>query len=148
MVAGMAYLTADDLTGQIPQDWITTATDDAMAGTPDSLDAVLATVDDEINGFLEMQMTTPVSPVPQIVKTIARTLAVELFYLRRGHLENPVTKLAARQRGILEKIGTGQLKLGAPATPPEQAAPVGQPLGASAQTMPSPLGDPNCGIMA
>lgn len=89
----MSYCVADDLKGLIPDEWITQATDDSGDGTRDTIADVLQAAEDEIDAKLAGRYTLPldlsntINGIVAKLRHMARYLAAEIAYGRRGMME-------------------------------------------------------------
>jgi len=89
----MSYCVAADLKGLIPDEWITEATDDDADGTRDTIADVLQAAEDEIDSKLAGRYTLPLdlsntlNGIVAKLRHIARYLASEIAYGRRGMME-------------------------------------------------------------
>ena len=107
----MAYVAQSDLVGLVPQDYLTAAQDDANDGETAAVWASLAeAVDQDINGRLAATFSTPLSTVPDAIKSAAKAIACFFLFKRRGAPDdqNPWTALAKFWQDKLDRIGSGQ----------------------------------------
>lgn len=123
----MPYITQDDLSPEIPADFVTQALDDDADGVADDgvWDLVSAAVDRAIDSYLGRRYAVPITldPLPAIIPQAAVIFACELLHQRRGQHgdKNPFTKRANGWRESLERIATGKESLSlstAPVRPP------------------------------
>lgn len=112
------YTSRDALVTQIPPAFLLEALDDDNDGTEDSglLAALLASVDDEVDGYLEARHSLPLPTVPRMVATAALHLACEALYARRGYHadsepRNPWSGRADSARALLRAIRAGEQPL-------------------------------------
>lgn len=110
----MAYVDYTDLYALIPEAIVVSALDDDGDGQVDASvwAAVAAQVDREINSRLAPLYDVPLaSPVPEAITEIARILAAEMCYLRRGYTadaQNPLAASARTARARLARLGKGE----------------------------------------
>ena len=110
----MAYVAKSELKGKIPDQWIDGAMDDALTGKPIDIEAVWnqvsADIDEEINGRIGGRYSTPLSPVPDVIKAAAKVLACWGLWKRygSGEAKNPWTDPVKDWRARLDRIGRGE----------------------------------------
>lgn len=123
----MAYCTQDDILNKLPEDDLVGLTDDVGNGVVDSavVDSAIADADEEIDAFVSLRYSLPLSVVPGLLKRISAHLAVCGLYGRRPHLEMPKSwsDRCGHARRLLEKISQGKITLGA--TEPAQSSGIG-----------------------
>jgi hypothetical protein len=97
----MPYFEQSDMTGLVPEDWLSDGMDDAGTGTPDAFDAVQASAENAINGALAGRYEVPLTTtgnagLTACVKEIGVCLAVEALYIRRASVIDEKSLLAKR----------------------------------------------------
>lgn len=119
----MAYTSIDQVRELLPDYEILELADDSEArdgGIDDP--AVLANVagaisnaDREIDGYVGLVRSVPLSLAPGLIKRMSAQLAVHYLYLRRPRIAEPEqwAKTAERCRRVLEQIANGKVALGA-----------------------------------
>lgn len=106
---------------------ITLSNDDPAADKPNqpAVKAAIEQADRLIDSYAGLQRTVPLSPVPELVRTLSATLAVFFLYRRRGQVPEIWEQQYRNDCAVLQKIGEGKLVFGAPETgseaPPERA---------------------------
>jgi phage gp36-like protein len=112
----MAYIEQTDLAGKIPPSILLKAVDDNGDGVEDAgiWTAIATSVDETIDGYLEMRFFLPLPAVPKFIKDTARILACEACYDRVGFSgeKNPWSERAKAALAVLERIAKGELNLG------------------------------------
>lgn len=111
----MPYFTQDDMTGLVPEDWLSDGMDDAGTGQPDAFAAVQASAVNAIDGALSGRYTVPLvtegNPgLAACVKEIGVCLAVEALYIRRMapiDKDSLVAKRIARAWARLDALAAG-----------------------------------------
>lgn len=127
----VAYITLEELTGEMPMTDIEAALNDGGASDPADVEAALhQSVADEIHGYLAPRYSYPFpEPVQPTVKSAARVLTLFRLYKRRGLSgdANPMKDEAADMRKHLAAIGSGKILLDSgspqPAALPASSAP-------------------------
>lgn len=107
----MSYFALSDLTGRIPEKYLTDALDDGQDGTTAAWDAVASSASDAVDGILSTRFSTPfTAPAPRVVALAAITFAAELIYQRRGiaNEQNPFFSQAQDMRLKLARIAMGK----------------------------------------
>lgn len=112
----MSYTTQTKIEALIPRRYLTQAFDVNGEGQvePDTFAALLAHVDDEINGTIGPAVDyADLASTPAILTAAATVLACELIYARAGVAgdANPWADKAADMRAMLGKIGAGTMAL-------------------------------------
>lgn len=106
---------------------ITLSNDDPTATEPHepTITAAIEQADRLIDSYAGLQRIVPLSPVPELVKTLSATLAVFFLYRRRGQVPEIWEQQYKNDCAVLQKIGEGKLTFGAAKTgrevPPERA---------------------------
>lgn len=79
-----AYITQNDVLGQIPQSDLIAALDDTLSGALNTgaLNSIIAAASAKVDRFLGMVYSVPVSPVPQAVFDATLTIACYMIYRR------------------------------------------------------------------
>jgi phage gp36-like protein len=108
------YAGLPELYVRFTEEEINQITDTDGTGTPDPA-LVCRTATDaaaEIDAALFSRYTTPISPVPPLIRRIACELTRELIYLNAGSgCPKGVHESAESARGILKRLATGELRL-------------------------------------
>ena len=118
----MSYATETDLVTRFGAQEITANADRDQDGEIDEavIGKALADADNEINTELGRRFTTPVTPIPEIVVTIACDIArARLFTSEVPEIVRENLKAA---RAFLKRIGDGELPLDTPAPAAAQAS--------------------------
>lgn len=112
----MAYSSLEDLKKAIPETNIIQLTDDEGLGSVNQnrVDEAIAYADQMIDGYLRGRYTTPLSPVPGLIKKLSVDLAVFHLYSRRLELEMPEAMMQRYKSAVkvLEQIQKGIVSLG------------------------------------
>jgi phage gp36-like protein len=118
----MSYATLTDLQKVIDYAVLVDLTDDAGSGEIDTAktDQALAAADVEIDAYLarDERYSLPLNPAPSIVTKLAADIAIYNLYARRSGPPEHWQKRYDNAIKMLERIGKGELSLGANA--PEQ----------------------------
>lgn len=128
----MSYATENDLITRFGAQEITANADRDQDGEIDDtvIAAALADADNEINAVVGRRYLTPVTPVPEILLTIACDLArSRLFTSEVPEIVRDNVKAA---RALLKQVGDGELQLDAPA-PAAASASAGEVLSEMAE---------------
>ena len=81
----MSYVALSDLSGLIPDKYLTDALDDNGDGTTAAWDAVAAAASAAVEGILSTRFATPfLDPAPPIVTEATKIFAAEMIYRRRS----------------------------------------------------------------
>ena len=116
----MAYSTIDDIRALLPEDELLRLTDDEGLGSVNTarVDAAIARADADIDSYCAARYSVPVTPVPQLLKSISVDLAVYDLY-SRAVISMPEVR-GRRQRDArkhLEDIAGGRATLGTSEVP-------------------------------
>lgn len=111
----MPYFSQSDMTGLVPEDWLSDGMDDAGTGSPDAFTAVQASAVNAINGALAGRYSVPLvtdgnEGLTACVKEIGVCLAVEALYIRRSvaiDKDSLVAKRIARAWARLDALAAG-----------------------------------------
>lgn len=119
------YCTLTDLKQDISEKELEQLTDDERLGAINEtrINAIIADASELIDGFLRGRYTLPLSPVPTVIKTIAKEITIYRIFLRkkRQTITKEMTDNYNAQIKLLEKIQKGEITLGVDETPtPEQ----------------------------
>jgi len=111
----MAYCAYADIKKILPEETLVQLTDDEGAGVANQtrISEAIAQADDEINAYLGMKYSLPLSPVPAIVKKLSVDMAVYNLYSRR--MESIPETRAERYKNclrLLEGIAAGKISIG------------------------------------
>lgn len=114
----MAYITRALIETRIPAPVLLEALDDNGDGAedPGAFDALVASADAEVDGYLAGLFTVPFgAPTPPKVVAASAAFCCETLYQRRNvpAEKNPFTRLAAWWRDHLQKVGNRELPLDA-----------------------------------
>ncbi|SHH33379.1 gp436 family protein [Desulfofustis glycolicus] len=127
----MAYAQLTDLVALLPEETLIKLSND-QAGAEAVDDATIAAAIDQagrvIDGYVGLQRTVPLDPVPGLIRTIAANLAVFFLYRRRNQVPEVWEKQYQADLAVLVKISTGQIGFGATE---KTESPPGQTLAAS-----------------
>lgn len=109
------YASLDDLKRALTEDLLIQLTDDTGSGSIDTTvtDAALETADVEIDGYIGVRCTLPLSPVPAIIVKQAADIAVYNLYARR---QGPPDHWQKRYDNVIRFLGLvakGDISLGA-----------------------------------
>lgn len=117
----MAYCTQSDLLEQISEDDLIGLTDDAGDGEIDSsvIARAIADADAEIDAYLYQRYTTPLDPVPAIIRKLSADGALYHLHSRRsvGMPDIRKERYEAAMR-VLRDIATGMISIGASSPSP------------------------------
>ncbi|BDD88872.1 gp436 family protein [Desulfofustis limnaeus] len=127
----MAYAQLADLVALLPEETLIRLSNDqndASAVDGATIAAAIDQADRVIDGYVGMQRTVPLDPVPGLIRTISANLAVYFLYRRRNQVPEVWDKQYQADLAVLVKISTGQIGFGAAGKKEE---PPGQTLAAS-----------------
>ena len=117
----MPYCTLTDLKQDISEKELEQLTDDERLGAINEtrISAACADASELIDGFLRGRYTLPLSPVPTVIKTIAKEITIYRLFLRkkRQTITKEMTDNYNAQIKLLEKIQKGEITLGVDETP-------------------------------
>lgn len=122
----MSYSSLDDLLALLPEELLVRLSNDlAGAGSvdQDNIDAAIRQADQTIDGYVGLQRTVPLDPVPGLIRTISANLAVYFLYRRRNQVPEIWENQYKADMAVLVKIGEGKLSFGSaekPSPPPGQ----------------------------
>jgi len=111
------YCTQDDLKEQISEQTMIELADDDGDGVPDAgiIDALITESGDMIDSYLRDKYLVPFTDPPVLIKRICRNLTVCALYRRRlENLPDSIRDLQQEQLALLEKLASGQVRIGAP----------------------------------
>ena len=118
----MAYSTLTDVKKLIPEDTLIQLTDDEGAGVINEarVTEAIAQADSEIDSYLGIRYSVPLSPVPDVVKKLSVDMAIYNLYSRRVE-EIPATRAVRYKNSIrlLEGISKGTVSIGEKIEPEE-----------------------------
>lgn len=111
----MPYFTQSDMTGLVPEGWLTDGMDDAGTGVAEAYDAVYASAENAIHGALAGRYAVPLTiegnaGLTACVKEIGVCLAVEALYIRRSSVideKGLLAKRIARAWAQLDSLAAG-----------------------------------------
>lgn len=123
----MSYSELNDLLALLPEETLVKLSNDqggAGAVDQDNIDAAILQADRVIDGYVGLQRTVPLDPVPGLVKTISANLAVFHLYRRRNQVPEIWENQYKADLAVLMKIGEGKIGFGSsiekPQPPPGQ----------------------------
>lgn len=120
------YSTLDNLLALLPAETLVKLSNDqvgAAAVDQDNIDAAILQADRVIDGYVGLQRTVPLDPVPGLIATISANLAVFHLYRRRNQVPDIWENQYKADMAVLVKIGEGKISFGGdvqPAAPPQQ----------------------------
>lgn len=120
------YSTLDNLLALLPEETLIKLSNDqggASAIDQDNIDAAIQQADRVIDGYVGLQRTVPLNPVPGLITTISANLAVFHLYRRRNQVPEIWENQYKADTAVLVKIGEGKISFGGdiqPAAPPQQ----------------------------
>jgi len=117
------YITQADLESKISKSLLIQLTDDDKTGLIDSakIDSAIADAEAEINGHIATKYTVPVSPVTDLLKKLARTIAVKNLYDRRPSTPENVNDNYDNAVAFLKEVARGNATLGVDPAPAESS---------------------------
>ncbi len=127
----MAYAQLTQLLALLPEETLIKLSSDqtgAAAVDAATIDAAIAQADQVIDGYVGMQRTVPLDPVPGLIRTISANLAVYFLYRRRNQVPEIWESQYKADLAVLVKISTGQIGFGSAGTKQD---PPGQTLASS-----------------
>ena len=112
----MAYAAKADLLNRIPEGVLAKLTDDDNFETVDDdvVDAILEDSTSEVNSYVSVVQTVPISPTPDLLKNLTLDIAEAKIYQRRYSDDEIPSKLKKYQNAIntLLKIAEGKITIG------------------------------------
>ena len=117
----MSYITRSDLLDKLTEQQLVQLTDDektALANEPRIANAI-ADAESEVNGYVAVRHTVPVSPAPALLKSFSKTIAVKNLYSRRQRVPENVREEYNNAIAQLKDIAKGLLTLGIDPAPAE-----------------------------
>lgn len=122
----MGYSTLPDLLALLPEETLVKLSNDQGGATTvdaANIEAAIAQADRIIDGYVGLQRSVPLDPVPGLIRIISANLAVCHLYRRRNQLPEIWESQYKADLAVLAKIASGQLSFGGdgkPAAPPQQ----------------------------
>jgi len=115
------YITQADLENKISKSLLIQLTDDDKTGLIDStkLDSAINEAEAEIDGYIATKYTVPVSPVTDLLKKLARQIAVKNLYDRRPSTPENVNDNYDNAIAFLKAVAKGDATLGVDPPPAE-----------------------------
>lgn len=108
------YITKQDILEQLPEESLTQLTDDEGIGSVNDtrVDAAIEDAEGEADGYLAVRYTTPLSPVPAIIKKFAVDIAVYNLFARRDVVPEMREKRYDNAIKFLSNVSKGVVLLG------------------------------------
>jgi phage gp36-like protein len=112
----MAYCTSADILLILDSDTLVQLTDDANTGSVDTdvVNRAIADVDEEIDAYLSVRYSLPLSATPGLVRRLSAQMAVYQLYARKGEVPQAHKDRAAAAVQLLDRLAKGQVKLDVP----------------------------------
>lgn len=106
----MAYCDLNDILGQMDEADVIRHTDDADTGSVnmDPVNKAIAGADALINGHISARYNVPLSPVPEIITSLAVDIAIYKISSRRGGAPEDVRKKFEDAIKFLDKVSAGK----------------------------------------
>lgn len=110
----MAYSTVDEVKRLLNPSVLANLTDDTGAGVIDETKVTdaIAQADAEIDGYVSVVLTTPLEPVPLLIKTISAQIAIWRLYMRQEHPNAAWESVYKNAIKMLANIAEGRLTFG------------------------------------
>jgi len=108
------YCSYEDLRGRLEEATLLALCDDDGDGAADAgvVSAAVAGAEAEIHAALGGRYATPLSPAPELIRSICAALAVEALFLRRRETSSPEHGARAEAaRGLLRRLARGEMIL-------------------------------------
>jgi phage gp36-like protein len=142
----VAYITRTDLENAVGAGTVAAIFDDATTGTANdaAISLVIAEAESRVNSFLRQLYVIPLSPVPDLVKSIAIDVATALMQSRHPeYLRVDGERLMNRAEADLMKLRDGTIKVDSQTlpTPANARVIVGSGIAASPAPEPKKFGD-------
>ena len=117
------YIAKADILEQIPESDLIELTDDENTGlVVDSIvDGAIVNAEGEVDGYLATRYSTPVTPVPDIVKAFTVDVAVYRLYGRRQGATEDIEKRYKNAIRFLKDASNGVVTLGVTVPAPENS---------------------------
>jgi len=116
----MAYIVKVDIIEQFPEEDLIALTDDEGGGmqVDSRVTAAITKAESEIDAYLSIKYTVPLSPVPEVVKGFAVDIAICHLYSRRSTPPEVRKDRYNAAIAFLEKVAEGIVSLGDAAPAP------------------------------
>ena len=142
----MAYITRTDLENAMGAGVVAQIFDDGNTGAvnDDAIALLITEAEARVNSFLRQLYVIPLSPVPDLVKSIALDVATAIAQGRHPeYIRADGEKLMARAEADLEKLRMGTIKVDSVTLPTPRNAiiSVGSGIAASPAPEPKKFGD-------
>lgn len=110
----MPYSTKSDIEKKLPPQQLIQLSDDDNDLLPDTgvIDEAIAGADSEIDGYVALRYTVPLSPVPALIKTLSINIAIKNLHDRRGIDRETVRLNYKHAVALLQKIAESKMNLG------------------------------------
>ena len=121
------YSTLENLLALLPEAALIKLSNDQAGATEvdaANIAAAIAQADRVIDGYVGLQRTVPLDPVPGLIPIISANMAIYNLYRRRNQVPEIWENQYKADVAVLVKISTGQISFGGdvkPAAPPQQA---------------------------
>ena len=120
----MPYCTLEDILDSMDENDVILHTDDADTGAvnTDATDKAIAGADALIDAHIASKYSIPLSPVPDIINSLAVDIAIYKISSRRGAVPEEIRTKYSDAVKFLEKVATGKVVLPGAASAPATAS--------------------------
>ncbi len=117
------YIAKADILKQLPEADLIQLTDDDDTGSVNDaiVDGAITDSEGEVDGYLASRYSTPVTPVPNIVKAFTVDIAIHRLYGRRQGATEDIEKRYNNAIRFFKNVSTGVVTLGVDAPVPENS---------------------------
>lgn len=117
------YIVKADILEQIPVSDLIELTDDDNTGSVDDsiVNGAIDNSEGEVDGYLASRYSTPVTPVPNIIKAFTVDVAIHRLYGRRQGATEDVEKRYKNAIQFLKNVSKGVVTLGVASPAPENS---------------------------
>jgi len=118
----MAYSTEADIKKQLPEEQLIELSDDDGDGVADSgvVERAITDADAEIDSYLSVRYTVPLSPVPARAQQLSVDIAIWNLYSRRTVLDEIREKRYNAAIAFLKDVASGKANIDDPASGEQQ----------------------------
>ncbi len=120
------YIVKADILEQMPEIDLIQLTDDDNTGLVDDgiVDGAIANAEGEVDGYLASRYTTPLSPVPDVIKAFTVDVAIYRIHGRRQGAPEHIEKSYENAIKFLKNASNGVVTLGVTTPAPENSGSV------------------------
>jgi phage gp36-like protein len=108
----MPYCTIDELKNKYTEQKIIELSSEGEAVDNDVINECIADADAEINGYVQKVYSTPLDPIPRLIKKLSLNLTIANLYERRNIDDEAISKLKNNAVQLLNRISKKSVSLG------------------------------------